>query len=182
MKLINAWSQVTSQNVTLRFVICCLAICTFALAVCSVRLALKDPLVIERECFSRMLTPADPKHTAAEIENFIRVALPKRFDTRAQDAFAFLSPEERNFRNREQDDLSKKGITQRCFVNTVKVDGNAVTVDADRVISVGKIKSALAFPLTVTLASTDRTPANPYGLVLQRVSAINTEENKNEKK
>lgn len=173
MKFSVAWANILSQNVTLRVVVLALSLFCGLLAVCTVRLSLKEPLLVERDCSaSRALKTGDTKHSAQEIEQFIRFALPKRFDTAGQDFKLFVSEEEGIYRNKEQDELTKKGMVQRVLINAVKPDGAKVSVDADRIISVGRIKSVLAFPLVVLLSSTDRSELNPFGLVIQRVSPV----------
>jgi hypothetical protein len=157
----------------LRVVVLTLALFSGLLTICTVRLALKEPLIVERDCSaSRILKTADTKRSVQEIEQFVRFALPKRFDTEVQDFKLFLSDEESAYRAKEQDELAKKGMVQRVLVNSIKMEGSTITVDADRMISVGKIKSVLPFPLTVFLSSMDRSELNPYGLVIQRVSPV----------
>jgi hypothetical protein len=113
-----------------------------------------------------------------EIEGFVRMALSKRFDSDAMDFQLVLSTEESSFRVKEQSELAKRSITQRVIVNGLKVNGSNVSVDADRLFAVGKIKSVLPFPIVVNLSTTDRTPGNPYGLLLKGVSQSKQEETK----
>jgi hypothetical protein len=176
MKFTTAWANVLTQNLTLRAGVLLLALCALVFSISTVRLALRDPIVIERECFSKAMTPMSTKHTSAEIDAFIRVAIGKRFDSDATDYQVYLSDAESGFRGKEQTELSKRGMSQRIIVNSTKVDGSNVTVDADRLIAVGKIKSVLPLPVTVNISTTDRTAANPYGLVMRRVSQIKQEE------
>ena len=79
---------------------------------------------------------------------------------------------------KEQDELSKKGVVQRVFVNNIKIDASNAVIDADRVLSVGKVRSALVFPLKVVIGSTSRTESNPYGLILRKVSQVQDEASK----
>lgn len=176
MKFTTAWASVLSQNVTLRASIAVLGVCTLVLSISTVKMALRDPLIIERECISKSRQPTSTKHTPSEVDTFVRMALTKRFDSDAVDAQVVLSTEENSFRGKEQDELAKRSMAQRILVNGMKVNGSDVTVDADRLISIGKVKSVIPFPVTVSLSTTDRTPANPYGLVIRRVSQIKQEE------
>jgi hypothetical protein len=178
MKLTTAWANVVSQNLTLRATVLILALCTLVFSITTVRLAIRDPLIIDRECVSKAVTSAGAKHSTTEIDAFVRMALTKRFDTGATDTEIFLSDEENGFRAKEQDELSKRNITQRLVINGLKIDGSTVTVDADRLLSVGKVKSAIAFPLVVTLATLDRSTADPYGLSIRRVAQAKQEVSK----
>src|SRR4051794_36631107 len=128
MKFSVAWTNILSQNITLRVVVLALALFCGVLSVCTVRLALREPLLIERDCSAtRALKTVDTKHSAQEIDQFIRFALPKRFDTAAQDFKLFLSDEEAAYRAKEQDELAKKGMEQRVLVNSIKVDGAKIS-------------------------------------------------------
>ena len=182
MKFTSAWANVLSQNVTLRLVVLLLAFCSLFFCISTIRLAVRDPLVVERACYSKVLQPVDPKHTDREVEAFLREAVPARFNSETTKALFLLSDEELAFRKREQDDLYKKEMRQKVIVNSVKMDGPRFTLDTDRMISIGKIRSALPFPLNIELSSTTRTEGNPYGLILKRVSQPNDEGSKNEKK
>lgn len=172
MKFTVAWSQVVSQNVALRASLIALSACSFVFCIATIRLSLREPLVIERECLSRAVPVTDAKHSVAEIESFIRHALTKRFDTQAVDALVFLSADEARSREKEQDELAKRSMSQQLLINSIDAKGTPVLVNADRVMSVGKIKSVLALPLEVALGSTQRTPANPYGLVIKKVTQM----------
>lgn len=178
MKFTEAWIEVINQNNLLKAALAVSTVCTFVLCVTVVQLALRDPLVIERECYSRTVAPATTKQTAAEIEGFVRFALPRRFDTEAVDSRVLLGEEEFAYRLKEQDDLARKGMKQKVFPSEVKVTEKGVEVQADRILSVGAIRSNVPFALNVQVTATSRTPANPYGLVIQRVSQTNKEEGK----
>lgn len=178
MKYTVAWANALSQNSILKATVGVLLVSTFIFCLTTVKLAVKGPFIIERECYSRTLTTADSKHSQTEMEQFIKVALPKRFDSDGADFRSVLSEDEIQFRAKEQEDLSKKGVSQRVNITSVKMEGSSATVEADRVLSAGKIRSALFFPLKVTLATTSRTPSNPYGLILKRVSQVQVEDGK----
>lgn len=176
MKFTVAWANVISQNITLRAVVGILTLCSIFFSIALARMAVREPLIIERECFSKTATPVSSKHTDKELETFIRVAIPLRFDSKASDYRGYLSDDELTFRIKEQDDLTKKGMSQRVVVNAVKVEKDTFTIDADRIFSVGKVRSALSFPLVVELLSTGRTGSNPYGLILRRVKQVTEKE------
>lgn len=176
MKFNVAWSETLTQNVVLRIVILCLSATTIALLVALVNLSLKEPLLIERACFTSVTQKAAGERTEAEIGSFLKEALSRRFDTNAMGETLVLSGEEASFRDQEQKDLKEKGILQRVILNKVqKIDGTQVTVDCDRLVSVGPVRSAFAFPLHVTIGSVTRSEANPYGLRLIRVKAGESE-------
>lgn len=183
MKFTTAWANILTQNLTLRFSIVVLGLCTCLFCISIIRLAGRNPIVVERACFSKTLTEVDPKRTEHEVAAFIEEAISARFDSNSAVGKSLVSDAEMAFRKREQDDLSKRGMTQRVFVTSpVKVDGDRFLVDADRIISAGKIRSAISFPIYVELSSVARTDSNPYGLLLKRVSQNNGEGTENGKK
>lgn len=185
MRFTEAWSKVLSQNVALRFTILCLSVSVIGLLVVLTKLSLRDPIVIERACISQALDPASTDRTQAEISAFIKEALAQRFDTTSALQDGFLSVEEAQFREQEQQGLKEKEMKQRVLVNQVeKVSGADITVDADRLISVGPVRSALPFALRLTVSSIPRSRGNPYGLKLIQVKPmekLQDGERKNEK-
>lgn len=178
MKFTEAWADVLNQNNALKITLAISTVCTFILCVTTVRLALRDPLVIERECYSRQVTPVQTKQTLSEIENFVWATLSRRFDSDAVESRAYLGEEEYAYRLKEQEELARKGMKQKIFPSAVKATEKQITVEADRILSVGNIRSNVPFSLVVQVAATSRTPGNPYGLVFQRVSQANKEETK----
>jgi hypothetical protein len=104
--------------------------------------------------------------------------LSKRFDSKVLAPQYFLSSEEQGFRLREQDELKTRGVTQRVITNEIKVEGDNVSVDSDRILSSVSIRSAVSFPLVLSLSQTDRTQENPYGLLLSRVTQPKSKEAK----
>lgn len=181
MKFNVAWSETLSQNVILRITILCLSGALVALLVALVKVSLKEPVLIERACFTSVLEKASSERTEKEIGSFLKEALARRFDTDTTGETFMLSSEEVAFREQEQKELKEKGIQQRLIFNRIqKIDGTQVTIDCDRLISVGPVRSAFAFPLSVTIGSIQRSDANPYGLRVIRVKPMENEK-KNEK-
>lgn len=174
MKFTTAWAEVAAKNTTYKFVILVLTVACAILALSTTRLALQEPIVIERGCVSKSASVVSPDRSTTEIDAFVREAIARRFNSDVVASDGFLSPEEEAGRKKDLQALSSQSMKQRVLVNSVKIDGNQVTLDCDRVISVGAIRSALTFPLTGILAITTRSEANPYGLVLMSVNPVDT--------
>ncbi len=176
MKFNVAWAKIAQENSILKTSVLVLgSLCTF-LGICLTQMALKNPLVIERGCFSKVVALAEAAHTNVEIESFVEAALPQRFDTKDPGRETFLAGSERDLRSKEQKDLSARKLSQRVVVNSVVVNDKGVTVEADRIISVGDIRSAFKFPLSVRIESVARTTANPFGLILSEVKPLEQKE------
>jgi hypothetical protein len=122
-----------------------------------------------------MVKPAEnAKPTKEEIAAFIEKALSARFDT-APESLEYLSFKQRTFREKEQSELLKQNMTQKVIVNDIKITKESIMVNSDRLISIGKIRSVLRFPLQINLESAERTDGNPYGLLLSDVNPIEEE-------
>lgn len=175
MKFTVAWAKVASENSILKIVILCLSVLCVFFGASSLKLALRDPIVVERGCYSKAALVTDGKRSSIEIESFLKEALSQRFDSQALVRNNFLSSEEQFLREKEQKDLQLRKLTQRVLLNSAAVDGGVVVVDADRLISVGDVRSAFKFPLRVKIESVTRTEWNPYGLVVSEVKTIEKE-------
>lgn len=175
MKFASAWAEIAKQNLTLKVAIASLSFCSALLAIVSLKLALREPLVVERSCFNRALKTVDPRRTKEEIEAFVRIALEMRFNTDAKAANEMIANAEVVNRTQEQKELASRQIRQRLVINSVGVEDSDVTVEADRLLTVGSIRSALPMSLKVRVESQERTDSNPYGLILTNVKQAKTE-------
>ena len=63
-------------------------------------------------------------------------------------------------------------MKQIVVVNKVELKDGKAYVDSDRLISVGKVRSAFIFPLILNLESVNRSINNPYGLRIKSVVEI----------
>lgn len=176
MKFNVAWAKAAQENSVLKTAVLILGSLSTLLGICMTQMALKAPLVIERGCFSKSAALSESPHTNVEIESFIETALPQRFDTKDPGRESFLSSSERELRVKEQKDLTARKLNQRVVVNAVSVGEKSITVEADRLISVGDIRSAFKFPLSVKVESVARTVGNPYGLILSEVKPVERKE------
>ena len=69
-------------------------------------------------------------------------------------------------------------LKQKVIVNAVELKDGKAYVDSDRLISVGKVRSAFVFPLVVSLESVSRSMENPYGLRVKSVDEIKRKKRK----
>jgi len=110
MKFTYAWADVSSQNVTLKITVLCLSICVIVLGITATKLALKNPIVIERACYSKALSQSTAERSATEIDAFIKEAILQRFNSDAKVTPGFFSTEEEAARNQEQKEFAKKAV------------------------------------------------------------------------
>lgn len=170
MRFSLAWADVAAKNVTLKIALTSTSIVCVILAVALVKVSLQPPLVIDRGGVSRAISPSSNEHTQTEIEAFLREAVTQRFNSDFTGPTLFLSDDEVIFRKQEQKELSSKSMRQTVVVNSIKIQNQNAEIDSDRLIAVGNIRSALPLPLRVTIANSQRSDANPYGLVLVKIA------------
>jgi len=166
MKYTEAWASIVSQNLNLKITTIILGLLSLVLGMITLKLSFKDSIIIDRGCYSKIVTPVKDEHSKNEIETFIKEALSQRFDSLVQPVDGLLSPDELQLRSIEQKEFSSRGMKQHIVVNKVTKDSDGFKVDADRIISVGEVRSAFKFPLFVKLESKSRSYSNPYGLLV----------------
>jgi hypothetical protein len=179
MKFSNAWAKTAAQNISLKVATVLLTVVTVIQLFAIIQLSSKTPLVIDRGCISHAVLPRSAQPTTEEIQAFLFETIPARFDSSAFVKANVLSNEEDSLRQRELEAMKQKQMEQKLIVYDVQVSEKEVLVNADRIISVGKVKTVLPFDLKVKVKTTDRTEWNPYGLVLtSTVQATNEKEKK----
>ncbi len=176
MKFTNAWANVLSQNISLKLATLFLLISSVTFALSTVKLALRNPIVVERACETKILKLQSSDRNSQEIESFIKDALSMRFDTFANANDSYFSQDEQTARKAEKKELLQRNIQQRLLVNKMKIEGDQVTVDCDRLIQIGAIKSVASVILLVQIATDSRSEFNPYGLVIAKVAVPKKEE------
>ena len=178
MRFTTAWAKTAALNVTLKIATITLAAVTIVQLFTITTLSSRDPLVIERSCYSRATPAKSAEPEQNEIKSFLLETLPMRFDTDGYVKEGLLSIEESMARDKEQSTLIQRQMNQRIVITEIIVNEKDITAIADRLISVGKIKSVLPLNLKVTLQKTNRTEANPYGLILSLLNQIEDKEKK----
>jgi len=154
----------------LKLAVICLSVISIMFAIFLALDVSKDPIVIERACETKLLDVGSSAQTNEEVQAFVNEAIPLRFDTKPKrEAGSFMIQDLLAARTKEQDELKKSGIDQRVFVRSAKIEGDHFLVDADRIVAVGKVRSAIPTTLMVKVLSKNRSLTNPYGLVLTSV-------------
>jgi hypothetical protein len=169
MKFIDAWDSIAKENKLLKFLVMGLSLVSIFLCIVAIKTISRDPLVIERGCFSKVIENVKTPVTDKEIKSFLKEALDARFTSSAIN-LSFLSLKQKEIRNREQKEFSSRNMKQTVLLENALISKDKIEVKAVRLISVGEIKSAFSFPLKVEIERTDRTFDNPYGLVLTEVT------------
>lgn len=174
MKFTTAWAEIAAQNVTLKFAVGAMSLCCMVLAFTLIKLCLRDPLVLDRGQETAAIFPSDTRQTDNEIRAFVTKALEQRYDS-AVSITPYLSEAELKKRTQEQRNMAEKKISQRLLVGGITIDKDKISVQADKLLSVGNIRSAFMFPLGVQVKRTNRSESNPYGLILAEVTPVKVE-------
>lgn len=166
------------QKSSMQIALTIMSVTASAFGIMNIFLNLKDPLIIERGCDSKIAEVQSSAQTKDEIETFIKVALSARFDSNLKsDPALYLMENLQTIRNKEQSELKNKGIDQRVIVRSVKFDQNKYLVEADRLIRIGKVRTAVPLDLVLGISSKVRSVSNPYGLILTFVDQIKDDQN-----
>ncbi|MBI2712747.1 MAG: hypothetical protein HYX41_07845 [Bdellovibrio sp.] len=176
MRFNLAWANTIAQNVTLKVALMVLSFVTVALTLSTAKLSIRKPIIIDRGCLTSVLEGSSNEHTTTEIETFVKEAIRQRFNSDSTPIPDYLSSEELAARSQEQKELLNRTMTQTVIVRAAKSNGNTVSVESDRLISVGQVRSAFQFPLIVTISSTTRSENNPYGLQVVKIIPPKTEQ------
>lgn len=161
------------QKSSLQIALTIMSVTASVFGIMNIFASLKDPLVIERGCDSKIAEIQSASQTKDEIENFIRVAISARFDSILKnDPAIYLTENLQTARMKEQVELKNKSIDQRVFVRTIKFSQDKYLIEADRLISIGKVRTAVPLDLTVNISSKVRSVSNPYGLILTFIDQV----------
>ncbi len=172
MKFVSVWAKTAAENVTLKAAAALLGIVAVFQLVAILVLSSREAIVVERACYSRITKAGPQKHTNEEISAFLAEALPMRFSTEESAKASHLSPEQAAAKTREEEALKTKQIAQKFVFFEASVSEKEIIATGDRIISLGAAKSVLPLKVKVTVAATQRSEANPYGLILTDVSQI----------
>jgi len=172
MKFTEAWGEVLKQNNVLKTTIIFLALSLFSVGIVALKLSTKEPFVVERGCLTKEIQSGPAKFTPNEVSVFVKEALASRFNSQGNNIPEYLAESEQSKRLQEQKEFSLKNISQTIVVREIKVTPEKVMVEADRLLAVGNVRSALPFNLQVQVSSLERTATNPYGLRIDGIQEV----------
>lgn len=173
MKFNIAWANIANENVSLKYALIFTLGFGVFLGVGFLRLALKDPIVIERSCSTQMMKAVNSKPTVEEMKIFSREALMQRFSSEISANKEFLSPIELAAKKNEEGSLQKKKVSQNVIVRSVVNVKEKIYAEVDRVFMMGDSRPAYSTKLLLDIQATARTEANPYGLILNKITFLN---------
>ena len=111
MKFAAVWADIANQNVLLRLVIASLSLVLITLSIVTTKLAMKEPLVIERECQTHLRPQAGSMQSPEEIKAFVREVVESRFTSGVSPRSEWMVPDQVRQRKMEQEELEKKRLS-----------------------------------------------------------------------
>jgi hypothetical protein len=181
MKLSHNMAKDAFERSTLKLAVICLSILSLTFGILlSLDLA-KEPILVERACETKLLETASASQSKEEIQTFVKEAVSLRFDSIVtREPSSYMVQDLLVARIKEQAELKKSGIDQRLIVRTVNLEGDHFVIESDRLVAVGKVRSAVPTTLIAKISSKGRSLTNPYGLVLTNIDQVKVEEKKND--
>ena len=137
----------------------------------------KEPLVVERSVHGLEILKKLPfARDDADLQQAIHLIIKARFDSDAVSPEIFLNLRQLVLREAEQKEMKARSMSQRVIVRVIKITKDEATVEMDRVISVGELRSALKAKIKITFEDTGPTELNPYGLILSLADPVEQKE------
>lgn len=179
MKLSTAFDGMARENYFLKLVVKSLLLTTALLLGITYNLYDRIPLVVERGSRGMEIVNATPfSRKATDLKQAIVLMLHARFDSDTVSPELFLNQKQLALRDTEQKDIKARAMSQDVFVRAVTFDKDQATVDIDRIIAVGEVRSALKARIKVTFEETSPNELNPYGLLLSLADPVEQKETK----
>ena len=177
MKFSSTVDSLSKENGFLRTVVKILILAVMLLSLAVLFLHDKEPTVVERSSRGlEIVRMTSLKRTEQDVEQALRLMLKSRFDSGAIAPDIFISKRQLELREAEQKEMKSRGLAQNTVFRKAMVTKDAATIDFDRVLAIGEIRSALKTVVKVTFEETEPTELNPYGLKLNDAVATDPKE------
>lgn len=177
MKFSSTVDSLSKENGFLRTMAKILILANMLLSLAVLFLHDKEPAVVERSSRGLEIVRMTPlKRTEQDVEQALKLMLNSRFDSVAAAPDVFISKRQMELREAEQREMRSRGLTQNTVFKKATVAKDAATIDFDRVLAIGEIRSALKTVIKVTFEETEPTELNPYGLKLNDAVAVDSKE------
>jgi hypothetical protein len=179
MKFSTAIDSLTKENGFLRNTVKGMSLVILLLSLAVLFLHDKNPVLVERTSRGMEIVHLTPLlRSDADMEQALKIMLHARFDTNAINPGLFLTKRQTELRETEQKEMAARGITQSTVFRKSSASKTEATIEFDRVLAVGEIRSALKTTVRVAFEEADPSELNPYGLVLALASPQEKKEDK----
>jgi hypothetical protein len=177
MKLSTAFDSMSKENQFLKLLAKAQLVTTVFLLGLIYNFSDRVPVMVERSSHGLEVLRVTPfERSQADLKLAVGLMIRARFDSNAISPELFLNPKQILLRDTEQRDMKARGMTQAVVAREIKFEKDQITVDLDRVIAVGEVRSALKARLKVSFEEVSPNELNPYGLLLSFADPIGDKE------
>lgn len=177
MRLSTGIDQLERENAHLKLLTKMLLIIVAALVALVIAVYDKPPVMVERTSHGlEIVRPMDFSVDEVNTKTAVTLMIRARFNTDAISPELFLNQKQLVLRDNEQKELKSRSMHQTVIVRAIEINKDQATVDMDRVISVGEIRSALRTKIRVRIEEEQPNELNPYGLLLSLADPIEQKE------
>lgn len=167
MRFSSAVDSLTKENQFLRGLAKGLLLLSIALLGLVFVLYDKNPIMVERSSRGlEIVKPTALVRSESEIRMAIGLMLKARFNSDAPSPEIFLSDTQLTLRENEQRELKARSMSQNVIVREISISKDQATVDMDRVIALGDVRSALKVKVRIAFQEIAPNELNPFGLEL----------------
>lgn len=179
MRFSSAVDSLTKENQFLRTTIKLLILAVLSLGLTVLFLHNRAPVVVERSSHGlEIVNMTTLTRTEQDISRALQLMVKARFDSGAINPEVFLTKRQMELRQAEQQDMKTRGLSQNVVVRKSQITKDEATIEFDRVLAIGEVRSALKTKIKVAFEEVEPTELNPYGLKLALASPIEQKEEK----
>ena len=176
MKFSLSIDALSKENNFLKLIAKLLFAVVFILIIQIIFLYNRDPLLIRSSAHGlELVQPVSYVKSELDIKLATALMLKARFNSDTLSPNLFLSDRQKLLRENEQKELKARNMSQIIVVRTIEISKDHASVEIDRVIAVGDLRTAVKTKLKIAFEESEPNELNPYGLVLSLAEAQNTE-------
>jgi hypothetical protein len=177
MRFTEVWGETLKQNKFLKIISILLVLTSVTTGVAAFKLSDRNPLIIERGCYEKLVTPKSTEMTPQDLQEFLIQAMAFRFDSESNPIHEFFSDEEFQSVKLEREEFSRKGMSQMILIHpeTIVSQGNKVRFNTERIIMIGTVRSTVPVSLEAAITVVPRSQANPYGIRIEKLQDTTAE-------
>lgn len=179
MKFSSSVDALSKENNFLRLIVKIMLGIVCILLVQAFMLYEKEPVMIEKSTRGlEIVESVKFSLSEGDTRNAIRLMVKARFETDAISPELYLSARQMDLREAEQKELKSRNMQQSVVVRAIKISKTEGSVDFDRVLALGDVRSALRTKIKVAFEEESPNELNPYGIVLSLADPEKVEDKK----
>lgn len=177
MKFSSGIDALNRENESLRLYLKLAILSLGLLSLAIVIIADRDPIMIEKSSQGlEVVHPVKLRRSDGDVKVATELMLKARFNTTNYAPDIFLSDRQMELRATEQHELKARGLAQAIIIRSVKLEKSTTTIEFDRVIAIGEVRSAIRTVAQIEFQHDEPNELNPYGLKLATLTTIENKE------